>query len=129
MYNTVKIDVIHRYTILVDFDHIGAWLKNRLGQTMTFLHVPGIVKEALPSVITPRNIMAGFEKADVTPYNRNIFTEEDLAPSMVTDRPSQHQTNEIEPVPLPPTTLKEIDVAPIEEIPVGLGDLINAVLG
>jgi hypothetical protein len=42
---------------------IGAWLKNHPGQTMTFRHIPGIVKEALPSAITPRNIMAGFEKA------------------------------------------------------------------
>ncbi|KZS02489.1 Uncharacterized protein APZ42_000454 [Daphnia magna] len=120
---------------------IGAWLKNHPGQTMTFRHIPGIVKEALPSAITPRNIMAGFEKAGVAPYNRNIFTEDDFAPSMVTDRPNQNQTNEVEDVTstaietatttnevedVPPTEIEFINLTAIEEIPEA--ELINAVL-
>nr|CAH0101053.1 unnamed protein product [Daphnia galeata] len=97
--------------------------------------IPGIVKEALPSAITPRNIMAGFQKAGVAAYNRNIFTEDDFAPSMVTNRPNQNHvtstaietattTNEVDDVP--PTEIEFINLTPIEEIPED--QLINAVL-
>lgn len=54
---------------------------------MSIYEIPDIVKEALPFAATPVNIMNSFKKTGIWPYNPNIFTEEDFAPSYVTDRP------------------------------------------
>lgn len=46
-----------------------------------------IVKYAWPLAAAPNNIMNAFKKAGISPYNPNIFTDQDFAPSFVTDRP------------------------------------------
>lgn len=38
------------------------------------------------SALVPRNIAAGFNSTGICPFNRDIFTESDYAPSEVTDR-------------------------------------------
>lgn len=38
--------------------------------------------------VTPSNIQAGFRNTGIFPFNRNLFTEVDFAPSYVTDRPN-----------------------------------------
>ena len=34
----------------------------------------------------PRNILPGFESTGIWPYNRDVFSEEDFAPAIATDR-------------------------------------------
>lgn len=63
------------------------WLRNNPGKTMSIYEIPGIVKHAWPLAATPNNIMNAFKKAGISPYNPDIFTDEDFAPSFVTDRP------------------------------------------
>lgn len=63
------------------------WLRNNPGKTMSIYEIPGIVKHAWPLAATPNNIMNAFNKAGISPYNPEIFTDEDFAPSFVTDRP------------------------------------------
>ncbi|CAH1966294.1 unnamed protein product [Acanthoscelides obtectus] len=63
------------------------WLRNNPGKTMSIYEIPGIVKIAWPVAATPNNIMNAFKKAGISPYNPDIFTDEDFAPSFVTDRP------------------------------------------
>ena len=58
---------------------------------MTIYDVPGIVRTALPSAITPRNIISGFQVTGIYPFNRDIFSESDFLPSYSTDRPD-HRT-------------------------------------
>uniref|UniRef100_A0A2H1VA32 SFRICE_041261 n=1 Tax=Spodoptera frugiperda TaxID=7108 RepID=A0A2H1VA32_SPOFR len=65
------------------------WMRNHPGQTMTIHYIPGIVKEAFPASVTDRNAIAGFTCTGISPFNRNIFTAVDYAPSSVTDRPLQ----------------------------------------
>ena len=65
-----------------------SWMLNNPGQTMTIYHIPGIVREALPLAITPKNIMSGFSCTGIVPFNRNIFDEMEFAPSLATDRPN-----------------------------------------
>lgn len=57
------------------------------GKTLGIYDVPSIVATALPFAATPANIMAGFRCTGVHPFNPQIFTEQDFAPSSVTDRP------------------------------------------
>ena len=44
------------------------------------------MKQAFLSVMSPINITSGFRATGKFPFNRDIFPEEDYAPSMVTDR-------------------------------------------
>ena len=48
--------------------------------------VPQLVNQAQLTAIVPRNVLSGFEHTGNWPYNPNIFTDADFAPSSVTDR-------------------------------------------
>src|SRR6218665_139839 len=54
---------------------------------MTIYDIPGLVSEALPKSVTPSNIMSGFRACGICPFNPDIFSEFDFAPSVPTDRP------------------------------------------
>jgi hypothetical protein len=62
------------------------WLRNNPGKTMSIYEIPGIVKYAWPLASTPTNICNAFKKAGIWPYDPNVFTDDDFAPSFVTDR-------------------------------------------
>lgn len=63
------------------------WLRSNAGKTMTIYDIPKIVATALPLATTANNIINGFKKTGIFPFNADIFTESDFAPSYVTDRP------------------------------------------
>ena len=54
---------------------------------MTIYELPGVVGEAWNDSLVGRNITVGFRKAGIFPFNREVFSEADYAPSSVTDRP------------------------------------------
>ncbi|CAI9721951.1 Hypothetical predicted protein [Octopus vulgaris] len=54
---------------------------------MTIYDIPCIVKTAWPLTAIPTYILSGFSSTGICPFNRNIFTYNDFAPSYVTDRP------------------------------------------
>lgn len=62
------------------------WLRNNPGKVMSIYEIPGMVKYAWPLASTPTNITSAFKKTGVWPYDPNIFTDDDFAPSFVTDR-------------------------------------------
>ncbi|XP_023942774.1 uncharacterized protein LOC112049208 [Bicyclus anynana] len=74
-----------------------AWMRNNAGKTMTIYDIPGIVRTALPLALTQNNIMSGFEKTGIFPYNENKFDDADFAPSYVTDRPMGNDESEPQP--------------------------------
>lgn len=87
-----------------------AWMRNNPGKTMTIYHIPSVVGTAIPMALTPTNIQAGFRCTGIFPYNRNIFTALDYAPSYITDRPAplseisneitfRPEPRDIEPIP------------------------------
>ena len=90
-------------------------MKNNPGRSMTIYDIPEIVEKALPQATTPVNICLGFRVAGVYPFNRDIFQDDEYAPSYSTDRPdpsassiTECQNNEPEPatVNLNPTSTK-----------------------
>ena len=63
---------------------------------MTIYDLPGIIQQAWPRASVPSNITSGFAVTGINitsgfavtgidPFNRNIFSDEDFAPSYVTD--------------------------------------------
>lgn len=75
-----------------------AWMRNNPAKTMSIYDIPGIAATAMPLAFTCRNIQAGFQATGIYPFNRNIFTDLDFAPSFVTDRPNPNDTHESNPV-------------------------------
>ncbi|XP_063960443.1 uncharacterized protein LOC135155423 [Lytechinus pictus] len=63
------------------------WLRNNSGKTMTIYDIPSILHDAWKDALSMRNIISGFEKAGIFPFNPDVFTDVDFAPSIVTDRP------------------------------------------
>ncbi|KYN09256.1 hypothetical protein ALC57_18636 [Trachymyrmex cornetzi] len=63
-----------------------AWLRSNPGKTMTIYDIPSIVRTSLPLALSFVNIIKGFEKSGIFPFNKDIFDESDYAPSYVTDR-------------------------------------------
>lgn len=69
------------------------WMTSNAGKTISIYDIPPILKEALPTALTPTNILAGFKSTGIAPYNPDIFSEADFLCSAVTDRPL-HNSNE-----------------------------------
>jgi len=72
-----------------------SWIINNPGKTMTIYDIPTTVSQAYPLSMTPTNIQSGFRCTGIYPFNRNIFSDIDFAPSYVTDRagPTTQNTN------------------------------------
>jgi hypothetical protein len=64
------------------------WLRNNPGKTMTIYDIPSVVFGAWQDALSMSNITSGFKKAGIYPYNPDVFTDKDFAPSIVTDRPN-----------------------------------------
>ena len=66
----------------------GAWMRNNPGKTMTFYDLPGIIRQPWPRAPVLSYITSGFSVTGIYPFDRNIFSDQDFAPSYVTDRPN-----------------------------------------
>lgn len=54
---------------------------------MTIYDIPGIVNSSFPLAFTPSNILVGFRKSGISPFDREWFHAlADYAPGYVTDR-------------------------------------------
>jgi len=51
------------------------WLRSNAGKTMTIYDLPKIVANTLPLATTALNIINGFKRTGIFPYNRDIFTD------------------------------------------------------
>lgn len=99
-----------------------AWLRSNPARTMTIYDIPKLVAEALPLAATAKNIISGFQKTGIYPFDENIFTEDDFAPSYVTDRPQptpEVQTPQQGPETQPSSSIENVNQTPnIYENPV-----------
>jgi hypothetical protein len=68
------------------------WLINNPGKTITIYSIGELVRNAYVSSVTPQNIMSGFKKPGIWPYNSEPFTDDDYLMSSVTDRPDTSTT-------------------------------------
>lgn len=72
-----------------------AWLRNNPGKAMTIYDLPAIIRDAFPRAATPVNIINGFRISGISPFNADIFTDYEFAPSFVSDRPNPILPTEI----------------------------------
>lgn len=61
-------------------------MRSNTGKTATIYQIPGCVNEAFMSAMTLWYITFGFRSSGISPYNRDIFSDQEFEPSMVTDR-------------------------------------------
>ena len=59
---------------------------------MTIFDLPGILRKTWPQSEVSGKIIKGFEVIGIYPFNRNIFTDVEYAPSFVSDRPNPSST-------------------------------------
>lgn len=71
------------------------WMLSHPGKTITIHNVADLAGKAFQNSFTIKNIISGFQKPGIYPFDRNAFTDEDFDAASVTDRPN---------VPLPTTT-------------------------
>lgn len=72
------------------------WMRDNPGQTISIYNVAQFVGIAYPQALTPMNIVSGFRKAGISPYNPQVFDDSDFVPAGVTDRPME-QANDLPP--------------------------------
>lgn len=75
------------------------WLTSHPGKTITIYNVASLSKIAYFAAFTKSNIINGFQRTGIYPLNTEIFSEEDLLPSSVTDRPLINETSNEDNVP------------------------------
>ena len=69
---------------------VDAWMLRNPGVPITIYQIAECIGHGLPKALTPSNIIAGFNKSGIFPFNRNIFTDSDFLSSSVTDRPLEN---------------------------------------
>lgn len=74
------------------------WLTSNPGQTISVKNIPQLTNLPYQKAFTPSNILNSFKKTGLWPLNRLIFSDDDFAPSYVTDRPRPNNTENIEEV-------------------------------
>ena len=62
------------------------WLRCNPGKKVTIYEIPALINEAQQTSLVPRNILSGFSYTGNWPYNPELFTSADFAPSFVTDQ-------------------------------------------
>lgn len=67
---------------------LDGWMISNPGKTASIYEIPGCVNEAFMSAMMPRNICSGFRSTGIFPFNRDIFSDAEFEPSMVSDRPN-----------------------------------------
>ncbi|CAI6372396.1 unnamed protein product [Macrosiphum euphorbiae] len=64
---------------------MDSWMKSNPGKRFTIYDLPSVTSNALVNAATPKNIINGFSVSGVWPFNRNVFNEDEYAPSTVTN--------------------------------------------
>ena len=68
------------------------WMRSNPSKTITIFHPPRILRKTWPQSAVSAKIIKRFEVTGTYPFNRNIFTDVEYAPSFVTDRPNPSST-------------------------------------
>ncbi|XP_045457548.1 MFS-type transporter clz9-like [Melitaea cinxia] len=66
---------------------MNAWMISQPGKTVPIYEVAQFANTAYVAAFSMENVIAGFQKTGIHPFNKNTFTEDDFLTSFVTDRP------------------------------------------
>ena len=67
---------------------VKSWILDNPGKPLTIYNIPHLVASAFSNAMTISNIMSGFRVTGIYPYNPDVHSKEDFAPSLVTDCPN-----------------------------------------
>lgn len=65
---------------------VDSWMLANPGKTFSMYHVAGCSGKAYLKAMTPSNIINGFMATGISPFNREIFNDQDFMSCYVTDR-------------------------------------------
>ncbi|CAH1977464.1 unnamed protein product [Acanthoscelides obtectus] len=65
---------------------LNNWMLSNPGKTVTIYNIPELIKTLMSDAFSQANILSGFRKSGIHPFNPDIFTEEEFMCSAVTDR-------------------------------------------
>ncbi|KAE8739207.1 hypothetical protein FOCC_FOCC015298 [Frankliniella occidentalis] len=66
---------------------MASWKRAHVNANCTIYELAAFVNAGITEALTPSNIMAGFKKTGIMPFDREVFSDLDYLPSMVTHRP------------------------------------------
>ncbi|CAH2004583.1 unnamed protein product [Acanthoscelides obtectus] len=69
---------------------LSNWMISNPGKTVTIYNIPTFIKSIMSATFSQANILSGFRKCGIQPFNPDIFTAEDFLCSAVTDRDNSH---------------------------------------
>lgn len=72
------------------------WMLSNPGRTVTIYNIPSFVSTIMSQAFSQSNILSGFRKTGIHPYNPNIFTDEDFLCSAVTDKEMTGELQDLE---------------------------------
>lgn len=73
------------------------WHLNNPGKHLSIYDIPKLAKLAYLESFTPKNIVSGFEKTGIVPFNRLVFSNSDFSPSTVSIPHSHSDTVVVTP--------------------------------
>ena len=73
---------------------IDSWLVSNAGKTVSIYELAELSGKAWPKARTPANIKGGFVSADIHPFQRDKWTDDDFCLAQVTDRPNLQGDND-----------------------------------
>lgn len=83
---------------------VEAWLLNNKGKTFDIYSIAEAFGTAYPRAFTSNNVLSGFRKSGIFPFNEAAFTDDDYLCSYVTDRPLDTSVPDSSAVPGPSTS-------------------------
>lgn len=64
-----------------------AWVRLNPTKIIAIYDVSWLIRRALPTAASPRNIQSEFRSAGIWPFNPDVFQEYSFSPSQMTDHP------------------------------------------
>lgn len=65
---------------------VDSWLQRNSGKPIDIYHIAEWVNVAFEKSMTPKSIISGFKNTGIYPFDKNIFSDEYIEVSEVTDR-------------------------------------------
>lgn len=64
------------------------WLVSNPGKTISIYNISALANKSFVESFSPKNLISGFAKCGIFPFNRDTFSDQDFLTSFVTDRPN-----------------------------------------
>lgn len=72
------------------------WMSVNPGKNLSIYDIPGLLSIAYPKAFTIGNIVSGFRATGIWPFNSQIFTDDEYASSIATDRPAPDEVLQVD---------------------------------